>query len=105
MQIGACLLLLPGASAEAVTLRWTGLGASPLWSEAGNWDALQVPADGDALLFGGASTQFVSVFDLTRSFTSLSFGADALTISLHVQGSGATLTFDSAGIRNGTLSR
>jgi fibronectin-binding autotransporter adhesin len=98
----ASLLGLTGARSEAATLRWTGLAATPNWSEAGNWDALAVPANGDALLFAGAATQSVSVFDLTRSFASLSYAADAQAYTLHVQGSGATLTFDGAGIVNGT---
>ena len=32
----ACLLRVPGLSAEAVTLCWTFLGSSKLWSDAAN---------------------------------------------------------------------
>ena len=100
--LAACLLLAPGRSPEAAVLRWTGLGSSPLWSDASNWDGLSVPGDGDALWFGGATAQLESTFDLTRSFASLSFAADAQAFSLHVQGSGATLNFNGAGIVNAT---
>ena len=100
--LSACLLLLLGASAEAATLRWTGLGSSALWSDAANWDGLRVPADGDALLFGGTTARARSSFDLTRSFASLVFAADAPAFSLHVPGSAAVLTFDGIGIRNNT---
>jgi len=58
--LAACLLLIPGASPEAATLRWTGLGSSPLWSDAANWDALRVPANGDELLFGGTTLRWTA---------------------------------------------
>ena len=78
------------------------MGASPLWSDAGNWDGLTVPGNGDALWFGGPTVHFESVFDLMRNFASLSFGADAQAFSMHLQGSGATLTLADAGILNGS---
>jgi autotransporter-associated beta strand protein len=100
--IAVCLLVLQAQSADAATLRWTGSGTSPLWSSAANWDALQVPADGDTLLFGGGAAQLSSVFDMTRTFASLAFTANAQAYALHVQGSGAVLEFNGTGVRNGT---
>ena len=40
----ACLVRVPGLSAEAVTLWWTGLGSSPLWSDAANGALCLCPA-------------------------------------------------------------
>lgn len=94
------LLLLPAAAPSAATLRWTGGGASALWSDAANWDALRAPVEGDGLLFGAGSARPDSVFDMTRTFAAVVFGADAQAFALHVQGSGAVLVFDGAGIRN-----
>ncbi len=96
----SCLLLTPVASPFAATLRWTGAGASALWSDADNWTASRVPLDADDLEFGGAVPRFESVLDLSRTFGSLAFTADSGAFSLHVGGSGAKLAFDGAGIRN-----
>lgn len=96
----SCLLLTPIVSPFAATLRWTGAGASALWSDADNWTVSRAPLDADDLEFGGAVPRFQSVLDLSRTFGSMAFTTDSGAFSLHVQGSGARLAFDGAGIRN-----
>ncbi|CAN5136892.1 hypothetical protein BH11PSE9_BH11PSE9_02710 [soil metagenome] len=71
-----------------------------MWSDPGNWSALRAPLDADDLEFGGAVPRFESVLDLSRTFGSLAFTAASGAFALHVQGSGARLAFDGAGIRN-----
>ena len=97
---GTGLLMAPGASPSAATLRWTGAGPSAFWSLAANWAPLRAPLDGDDLEFAGASPQLNSVLDLSHSFGTLTFTATAQAYALHVQGTGARLTFAGLGIVN-----
>ena len=102
LVVAAGLMLAAGFSAEAATSRWTGLGLTGLWSDADNWDGLRVPADGDALVFGSPTGRPDNVFDLSRSFASMTFAADTPAFAVHVQGGNSVLAFDGIGIRNGS---
>ena len=85
--------------AQAATVQWAGLGTSAAWSDALNWVPQRPPADGDDLLFGGATPRTSGVFDLVRSFSSLTFNGDSPLFVTHVLGSGAQLAFSGVGIR------
>ncbi len=102
LAAGATLLsALPVDAVHAATARWSGLGLTERWSDAFNWSPAATPADGDALLFGGLPPRATSVLDLSRSFASLSFMADAGNFFLHVSGEGsAELALVGVGLRN-----
>ena len=56
---------------------WTGSGTSALWSDAGNWEGGQVPADGDALVFPLSATRKHGTNDLLSSAAALDvYGGD-----------------------------
>ena len=103
LAVGATLVVAPmsGGQAWAATLQWTGLGATPLWSDAGNWNLLRAPIDGDEPFFAGLAPFAGSVLDVSRSFSALSFTPHAGAFTLRVQGNGpAVLAFSGVGIRN-----
>ncbi|MEO8857121.1 MAG: hypothetical protein ABI343_09025 [Burkholderiaceae bacterium] len=86
---------------HAAPVVWTGLGSSDLWSDASNWNPIGVPADATDLEFGGLRPRATSLLDLSRSFDSIAFRADAGAFFLHVSGyGGSTLNLFGAGLRN-----
>lgn len=91
----------PGGVAHAATVAWTGFGASSWWSDPLNWNPEGPPAEGSDLLFNGLRPHAVSVLDVSRSFSSITFGADAAAFELHVSGEASTvLDLAGAGLRN-----
>jgi len=86
----ALLSALTVEPVHAATARWSGLGVSANWSDVLNWSPAATPADGDALQFFGSPPRATSMLDLSRSFSSLSFGADAGAFFLHVSGDGSS---------------
>jgi fibronectin-binding autotransporter adhesin len=98
----AALLLAPypAALVHAGPVVWTGFGASAFWSDALNWSPQDAPSDGSDVVFSGAPPRTSSVFDLSRTFSSLSFNADAPLFTTHVSGGGAQLAFSGVGIRS-----
>ena len=98
LAVSATLAIGPWGQAQAATLQWTGQGTSAFWSDALNWFPQRVPADGEDLVFGSGPLRTSSVFDLARSFSSLTYNADAPLFTTRVVGGGGHLAFTGAGI-------
>lgn len=97
----AVSLLGPAGNALAVTAIWVGLGTTNLWSDPLNWSPAGLPPEASDLLFGQQRPFASSVLDVTRSFATLTFAADAGAFDLHVRGSaGVVLELAAAGLRN-----
>ncbi len=94
------LASIPATVVHAAPVVWTGFATSALWSDALNWSPQGTPADGDDLVFGSAPARTSTIFDIVRTFSSLSFSADAPLFTTHVLGSGAQLAFSGVGIRS-----
>ena len=64
--------LLVAASASAATKTWTG-AVNNRWSVGGNWSGGVPPANGDALVFGGANTNLQNDIAGTLAVDSMTF--------------------------------
>lgn len=55
--------------------QWSGLGASPSWSDSGNWTGGSAPLPGDILVFpaGGAQRTNVNDYSLATAFRAIEF--------------------------------
>lgn len=101
LAASATLALGPASwgDAHAAPVSWTGQGTSGFWCDALNGSPPGAPADGDDLLFSGAPPRTSSVFDLARSFSSLTFSGDSSLFVTQVLGGGAQLALSGLGIR------
>ncbi len=79
-----------GGAACVQRRRWSGLGASPSWSDAGNWTDNSAPLPGDILVFPAGSAQRTNVNDysLATAFRSIEFTGTGY----HLNGNPVVLT-------------